>query len=85
MSAKVEPVPEGHHTVTPYLMIKGAARAIDYDQRAFGAEEIVRMADPDGRVRHAEIRIGDSRLMISDEFQEEFRSSVARSRWAARR
>ena len=72
MSGEVKRVPEGHHTVTPYLMIKGAARAIDYYKRAFGAEEMMRMADPDGRVRHAEIRIGDSRLMISDEFPEEF-------------
>jgi PhnB protein len=72
MSRKAKPIPEGHHSVTPHLMIKGAGRAIDYYRRAFGAEEIMRMADPDGKVRHAEIRIGDSRLMISDEFPEEF-------------
>jgi PhnB protein len=72
MSSKVKPIPEGHHTVTPYLMIKGAARAIDYYERAFGAEAMMCMADPEGKVRHAEIRIGDSRLMISDEFPEEF-------------
>jgi PhnB protein len=72
MSSKVKPIPEGHHTVTPHLMIKGAGRAIDYYRRAFGAEEMMRMADPDGKIRHAEIRIGDSRLMISDEFPDEF-------------
>ncbi len=72
MSSEVKAIPEGHHAVTPHLMIKGAGRAIDYYRRAFGAEEMMRMADPDGKVRHAEIRIGDSRLMISDEFPEEF-------------
>ncbi len=72
MSSNVKSIPEGHHTVTPHLMIKGAGRAIDYYRHAFGAEEMMRMADPDGKVRHAEICIGDSRLMISDEFPEEF-------------
>ena len=72
MSSKAKPIAEGHHSVTPYLMIKGAGGAIDYYRRAFGAEEIMRTADPDGKVRHAEIRIGDSRLMIAGEFPEEF-------------
>lgn len=65
------PIPEGYHSVTPYLIVKGAAEAIDFYKRAFGAEEIARMLDPDGgRVVHAEIRIGDSVVMLADEFPE---------------
>ena len=58
-------MPEGHHTATPYLIIKGAAKAIEFYKRAFGAEEIVRMTRPDGRVGHAEIKIGDSPIRTS--------------------
>lgn len=66
-----KPIPEGYHSVTPYLIVKGAAEAIDFYKRAFGAEEIARMMDPDGgRVVHAEIRIGDSMVMLADEFPE---------------
>jgi PhnB protein len=64
-----KPIPDGYHTVTPYITVKGAARAIDFYKRAFGAQEIERMMDPEGKlVMHAEIRIGDSVVMISDEF-----------------
>jgi PhnB protein len=66
----VSPVPAGYHTVTPYLIISGAARAIEYYKKAFGASEIMRHASPDGRVGHAEIKIGDTRLMLADEFPE---------------
>jgi len=68
MAAKVKPIPEGFHTATPYLVVKGAAKAIDFYQAAFGATEIMRHADADGNVRHAEIRIGDSPIMMTDEF-----------------
>ena len=68
--SKVKPIPEGYHTATPYLIIKNAARAIDFYKKAFGATEHMRMADPSGRVMHAEIQIGDSRIMIADEFPE---------------
>ena len=62
-------VPEGYHTATPYLSVKNAGEAIDFYKRAFGAEEIVRMSGPDGKsVMHAEIKIGNSMLMIADEF-----------------
>jgi PhnB protein len=62
------PVPEGYHSVTPYLTIKNAVRAIDFYKQAFGATEILRMADPDsGQVGHAEIKIGDSHVMLADE------------------
>ena len=63
----VKPVPDGYHTATPYLIVKGASRAIEFYRQAFGAEEILRLDGPDGRVGHAEIRIGDSRLMLADE------------------
>jgi PhnB protein len=63
----VKPVPHGYHTVTPYLIIKGAADAIDFYKKAFGATELVRMAQPGGKIGHAEIRIGDSPVMLADE------------------
>ncbi|HET7875356.1 MAG TPA: VOC family protein [Methylomirabilota bacterium] len=65
----VKPIPDGYRTVTPYLTVKGAARAIDFYKRAFGAEELMRMPGPDGQsVMHAELRIGDSLVFLSDEF-----------------
>ncbi len=64
----VEPIPEGYHSVTPYLIVKGAAAAIDFYKAAFGAIELTRMTQPDGRVGHAEIKIGDSPVMLADEF-----------------
>lgn len=65
--SKVSPIPEGFHSVTPYLVIKGAAQAIDYYKNVFGATELVRMNGPDGTVGHAELQIGDSRIMLADE------------------
>jgi Uncharacterized protein conserved in bacteria len=65
MAAK--PIPAGYHTVTPYLIINGAARALEFYKKAFGAEERVRMADPTGKIGHAEIQIGDSMVMLADE------------------
>ena len=70
MTNKVNPIPEGYHTLTPYLTIRNAAAALDFYKRAFGADEIFRIASPDGKVGHAEIRIGDSAIMLSDEFPE---------------
>lgn len=67
MPSPVRPVPEGYHTVTPYLTVNSAARAIDFYQRAFGAKEIMRMNGPDGKIGHAELRIGDSVIMLADE------------------
>ena len=66
MSATVNPIPEGYHTVTPYLRCRGAGEAIEFYKRAFGAEELLRMPGPDGKVMHAEIRIGDSLIMLMD-------------------
>lgn len=63
----VKPVPEGYHNVTPYLFIRGAGAAIDFYKKVFGAKEVVRMAGPIGQIMHAELRIGDSIIMLSDE------------------
>lgn len=63
----VKPIPDGYHTVTPYLIIKDAVKALDFYRRAFGAKELFRMTDPNGRIGHAEIQIGDSRIMLADE------------------
>jgi PhnB protein len=70
MSTAVKPIPDGHRTVTPYLAIKNAAKALDFYQRAFGALESYKLMMPDGRVGHAEIRLGDSLIMLADEFPE---------------
>jgi len=67
MANEVKPIPEGYHSVTPYLIIRGAADAIDYYKKAFGAVELFRMPQPDGKIAHAEIKIGDSPIMLSDE------------------
>lgn len=63
-----QPIPEGYHTVTPYLAVDDATAAIDFYQRAFGAKERVRMAGPDGKIAHAELELGDSVVMLSDPF-----------------
>ncbi|MDQ3894827.1 MAG: VOC family protein [Actinomycetota bacterium] len=62
----VKPIPDGYHTVTPYLIVGRAAELIDFTKRAFGAEEMFRMPGPGGAIMHAEIRIGDSVVMLSD-------------------
>ena len=63
-------IPEGYNSITPYLIIKGAAEAIDYYKKVFGATEVVRMDGPDGRIGHAELKIGNSHIMLADEFPE---------------
>lgn len=65
--ANVKPIPEGYHSVTPYLVVKGASQAIDFYKKAFGAKELFRMKGPGGTVAHAELQIGDSRVMLADE------------------
>ena len=67
--ANVKPIPEGYHSVTPYLIIKGAADAIEFYKKAFGATELFRM-EHEGNVGHGEIKIGDSPIMLSDEHPE---------------
>ncbi len=68
MAGKVKPIPDGYHTLTAYLSIRGANQAIEFYKQAFGAEEILRMPMPGGKVGHAELQIGTSRLMLADEF-----------------
>ncbi len=67
MPTQVRPIPEGYHSITPYLVVDGATRAIDFYQRAFGAKKIMQMNGPDGKIAHAELKIGDSILMLADE------------------
>lgn len=64
----VSPIPEGYHTVTPYLILKDAAAAIEFYKKALGAVELFRMEAPGGKIGHAEIRIGDSPVMLADEY-----------------
>jgi PhnB protein len=64
---KVNYIPKGYNTISPYLVVKGAARAIEYYKKVFGAKEVLRMDQPDGRVGHAELQIGDSRFMLAEE------------------
>ncbi len=64
----VKAIPDGHHSITPSLVCKGAARAIEFYKEVFQAKEIARMAGPGDSIGHAELQIGDSRLMLSDEF-----------------
>jgi PhnB protein len=71
MANKVKPIPDGYHSVTPYLVVDGAAKAIDYYKKVFDATEIMRMTSPDGgRIGHAELKIGDSPIMLADEHPE---------------
>ena len=64
----VQPIPEGYHSLTPYLAVEDASKAIEFYKDAFGADEVVRMPGPDGKIAHAELQIGDSKLMLSDPF-----------------
>jgi len=64
----VESTPEGYHSVTPYLIVRGGADAIEFYKKAFGAVELFRMPSPDGKIGHAEIKVGDSPIMLADEF-----------------
>jgi PhnB protein len=67
MKTNVKPIPEGYHTATPYLVIKDAAKAIEFYKKAFNASESVRMEGPGGKIMHAEIRVGDSPIMMTEE------------------
>ena len=69
--SSVKPIPEGYHTATPYLIVKNAERAIDFYKRAFDATELFRAVDPETKkIRHAEIKIGTSPIMLTDESPE---------------
>src|SRR5277367_6792928 len=67
MPSKAKPIPDGYHTISPYLVVQDAAKAIDFYKKAYGAKEVMRMDGPNGKIGHAELQIGDSRIMLSDE------------------
>jgi PhnB protein len=71
MASKAQAIPKGHHTVTPSLFVAGAAKAIDFYKKALGAEELMRFPAPDGTIMHAELRIGDSIIMLGDEMPDQ--------------
>ena len=66
----VNPIPDGYHSITPYLIVRGAAEAIEFYKRAFGAQEVMRVGAPGEKIGHAELQIGDSRIMMADEHPE---------------
>jgi PhnB protein len=68
MAGKTNYIPEGYHTATPYLIVSEAVAAIEFYKKALGATEVLRFAQPDGKIGHAEIKIGDSTIMLADEF-----------------
>ena len=71
MKKATKPIPDGFHTLTPHLVVKGATKAIEFYKKAFGAKEMKRMSGPDGEsIIHADLQIGDSRLLLVDEFPE---------------
>jgi len=74
------PIPEGYHSITPYLILKDAARAIDFYKDVFGAIELIRMADDNGTVAHAELKIGDSAIMLAEEHDSEGHDSSLRGK-----
>ena len=67
MKHKVDPIPTGYHTVTPYIIVRGAVKALEFYKEAFGAKEMFRMQLPNGRITHAEMKIGDSPVMLKKE------------------
>src|SRR5689334_2088746 len=70
MKSNVKPIPDGFHTITPHLVVKGAAQAIEFYKKAFGAEVLTQVPGPDGRLMHADLKIGDSHVFLVDEFPE---------------
>src|SRR5271154_6419570 len=84
MASKVKTTPDGWHSVTPFLSVRDAARAVEFYRDAFGATELERMAEPDGKVTHALLKIGDSMVRLSDDGSKHAADWGA-NRWAARR
>ena len=70
MANQVKAIPDGYEGATPYLSIKGASEAIEFYKKAFGATETLRLADPSGKIGHAEIKIGKANIMLADEYPE---------------
>ena len=84
MAKAAKPVPEGFHTLTPYLVVQGAAEYIDFLKAAFGATELGRSAGPGGRLMHATVKIGDSVLMLADHFSDMGAPPIAQGDWPIR-
>ncbi len=78
MASKVKTIPDGWHSVTPFLCVKDAARAIEFYRKAFGATELERMEEPDGKVNHAVLKIGDSIVRLSDDSSQHAAGWVAK-------
>lgn len=74
-----KPIPDGRQALTPYLIVRNAAKAIEFYENAFGAKEVFRLTEPQGKIGHAELRIGDSLLMLADEYPDSARSARRRS------
>jgi len=70
MTMNIKPIPDGYHTLSPYLIVRGASEALEFYKKAFGATELMRLNMPDGKIAHGEFKIGDSIFMISDESPE---------------
>lgn len=70
MKKSAQPIPNGFHSLTPHLVVKGASKAIDFYKKAFGAEELFRLPGPDGKLMHADLKIGDSHVFLTDEMPE---------------
>ena len=81
MAKQVKPIPEGSHSITPHLTVKGAAKYADFLKNAFGAVERLRMPGPGGRLMHVQMRIGDSNLMFADHFPEFGGQPIAEGHW----
>jgi len=81
MAKQVKPIPEGYHSITPHLTVKGAANFAEFLKRAFGAVEQGRMPGPGGKIMHAEMKIGDSKVMFADEFPEFGCPPAAEGHW----
>ena len=81
MAKQVRPIPEGSHTITPHLSVKGAAKYVDFLKAAFGAVEQLRMPGPGGKLMHVNMRIGDSSLMFADPFPEFGGLPIAEGHW----
>jgi PhnB protein len=79
MQMAVKPIPDGYHTVTPHITVNDGNKAIEFYKKAFGAKEVYRMPGPGGKIMHAEIQIGDSMIMLNDEFPEMDGSRSAKS------
>jgi PhnB protein len=73
----IKPIPDGYHTVTPYLLVQSADKLIDFVKKAFDAKETERYSMPDGSVGHAELRLGDSVIMLSETMGDDYKSTTA--------